>query len=84
MKKKFIATTIIEYLNENQTIDKWFGNSEVVDEDGNPLVVYHFTNAEFNDFDINKARKSGYFDIDGVGEQTVYVVFNNNQIKCVG
>jgi hypothetical protein len=22
-------------------------------------------------------------DIDGVGEQTIYVVFNNNQIKCI-
>jgi hypothetical protein len=59
--KKFIATTIREYLNENQNIDSWFGNSEVTDEDGNPLIVYHFTNSEFDNFDLNKARTSGFF-----------------------
>jgi hypothetical protein len=155
--KKFIATTIREYLNGNQNIDSWFGNSEVTDEDGNPLIVYHFTNREFDNFDLNKARTSGFSnlgfwfgsdadkskeygrikkscylkiengyyvneweeflrhietysktfgneanefreylqskgydgviidsaDIDGVGEQTIYVVFSNNQIKCI-
>jgi hypothetical protein len=155
--RKFIVTTIREYINENLNIDDWFGDSEVVGEDGNPLVVYHFTNREFNKFDISKARTSGYSnlgfwfgsdedkskeygrikkscylkiengyylndweeferhintysktfgneanefreylkskgydgviidkaDIDGVGEQAIYVVFDNNQIKCI-
>jgi hypothetical protein len=31
---------------------KWFGNSKVVDEDGNPLVVYHGTARDFSQFDI--------------------------------
>lgn len=30
---------------------KWFGDSKVVDEEGNPLVVYHGTNDDFNEFD---------------------------------
>ena len=30
----------------------WFGDSKVVDEDGRPLVVYHGTNEEFDEFDI--------------------------------
>ncbi|MGP9490817.1 PLxRFG domain-containing protein [Psychrobacter sp. AOP7-B1-24] len=29
---------------------KWFGDSKVVDGNGNPLVVYHGTNANFNTF----------------------------------
>lgn len=29
---------------------KWFGNSKVVDENGDPLVVYHGTPANFNEF----------------------------------
>ena len=42
---------------------KWFGDwennpseaSKVVDENGEPLVVYHGTNAEFNVFDKKKS-----------------------------
>jgi hypothetical protein len=33
---------------------KWFGDSKVTDEHGRPQVVYHGTNANFNEFDINK------------------------------
>ena len=31
----------------------WFGDSKVVDENGEPLVVYHATNADFTEFDTN-------------------------------
>lgn len=37
----------------------WFGDSKVVDEQGNPLVVAHSTDAVFDVFDINKAGESG-------------------------
>jgi len=37
---------------------KWFGDSKVVDEQGRPLVVYHGTYAEFNNF--NKNMVSNY------------------------
>ncbi len=33
---------------------RWFGDSKVVDENGEPLIVYHGTNADFNIFDTEK------------------------------
>ncbi len=47
----------------------WFKDSKVVDENGEPLVVYHGTNADFNIFDTEKfgAWDNGSkFDIKGV------------------
>lgn len=41
-------------LTETQAFKNWFGNSKVVDENGNPLVVYHGTNADFDTFDKSK------------------------------
>lgn len=43
---------------------KWFGDSKVVDENGDPLVVYHGTaGAEITEFDISKAgsRDTGFY-----------------------
>lgn len=37
---------------------KWFGDSKVVDEAGNPLVVYHGTKGDVSTFDIKKAGAS--------------------------
>lgn len=34
---------------------RWFGDSKVVDENGEPLVVYHGTGADFTSFDMNAA-----------------------------
>lgn len=39
---------------------KWFGDSKVVNEKGEPLVVYHSTNAEFDTFSKRK-QKGGVF-----------------------
>lgn len=33
---------------------RWFGDSKVVDADGNPLVVYHGTNQNFDNFDTER------------------------------
>jgi hypothetical protein len=38
---------------------KWFGDSKVVDEKGNPLVVYHGTFANFQSFDKSKTKELG-------------------------
>lgn len=35
---------------------KWFGDSKVVDEDGEPLVVYHGTDADFVEFSTERQR----------------------------
>lgn len=39
-----------------QEFKKWFGNSKVVDDNGNPIVVYHGTNKDFTAFDQDKAK----------------------------
>ena len=38
---------------------KWFGKSKVVDEEGNPLVVYHGTSEKFTKFDPNMWDERG-------------------------
>lgn len=36
---------------------KWFGDSKVVDEQGRPLVVYHGTKDEFNEFQLKTGKR---------------------------
>lgn len=46
--------TYYEYLTESNLNDnfwKWFGDSKVVDSNGNPLVVYHGSTTKFDVFD---------------------------------
>ncbi len=38
---------------------KWFGDSKVVDENGDPLVVYHGTRQKFSEFSHFVRRRSG-------------------------
>lgn len=38
----------------------WFGNSKVVDDEGDPLNVYHGTTGNFEVFDIKKTYKDSY------------------------
>lgn len=40
---------------------KWFGDSNVVDEDGQPLVVYHGTTHDFTKFDQSKGDLGWHF-----------------------
>jgi hypothetical protein len=35
---------------------RWFGNSKIVDKNGNPLVVYHGTTVNFSKFDKTKGK----------------------------
>lgn len=48
---------------ETEEFKRWFGSSKVVDEEGNPLIVYHGTDAAFNAFDMTKGRAN--MDIQG-------------------
>lgn len=46
-----------------QTFKKWFEGSVVVDENGEPLVVYHGSSEQFDKFDLGKAganKDSGF------------------------
>lgn len=38
----------------------WFGDSKVVDANGEPLVVYHGTTADFSAFNENAAKNAGF------------------------
>lgn len=62
---------------ETAEFKKWFGDSKVVDENGNPLVVYHGTDADFSVFSkelkgsntidaFNDAAKVGYWFTDDI------------------
>ena len=82
----------MEYLDENQYfedyLDKHLGVSKVVDENGEPLVVYHRSPNKFNTFDVNKIGtttdtgqygKGFYFGVenDRAEGNNVYEVFLN-------
>lgn len=52
----------------NDGLSEWFGDSKVVDSDGNPLLVYHGTANKFDTFDKSKigdnyiySEDSGFF-----------------------
>lgn len=45
VNRKFMDQT------ETRQFQRWFGDSKVVDRDGEPLVVYHATDADFTVFD---------------------------------
>lgn len=49
----------------SEAFKRWFGDSKVVDGEGNPLVVYHGTGADFSAFD--PARIGSTFNSDKVG-----------------
>lgn len=44
--------------SQNKDFNHWFGESKVADDQGNPLVVYHGTGAEFIEFDINRSGQN--------------------------
>ena len=54
-------------VNRDENFKAWFGDSKVVDDNGEPLVVYHGTNANaysdgsFNVFNTNGERAGAYF-----------------------
>ena len=82
--RKFIATTIREYLNEQQEVEnnlnnnfkKWFGNSKVV-YNGKPLPVYHGSTTEIEEFeDFTTFFTDDYMNADGyAGGEYVYEVY---------
>ncbi|HKM35007.1 MAG TPA: hypothetical protein VJY54_09745, partial [Lachnospiraceae bacterium] len=43
---------------KKKAFKEWFGDSKVVDENGNPLVVYHGTGSVFTEFDVEQSGKN--------------------------
>ena len=52
------ATSGFDVLNISKIAEKINNCSKVVDENGEPKVVYHVTDADFNTFDMGKARQN--------------------------
>lgn len=50
---------------------RWFGDSKVVDENGEPLVVYHGTHREFSEFSSGKSSPDYWF-TDSPGVASLY------------
>lgn len=51
--KEPIKTWDTQYSIKSEAFKKWFGESKVVDKQGNPLVVYHGTTKEFSVFNTS-------------------------------
>lgn len=62
---------------ESKEFRNWFKESKVVDEQGNPLIVYHGTNSEFDTF--RTANKWGYSAAYFTDNPNVAKVFGSNQ-----
>jgi hypothetical protein len=45
-------------ITETPAFKRWFGDSKVVDAEGNPLVVYHGTASDFDVFDEDQAGRN--------------------------
>ena len=52
-------------MKNSHNLLRWFGNSKVVDKSGNPLVMYHGTDAKFNEFMHDKVGSN--YGLDKVG-----------------
>ena len=46
-------------LTETQEFKSWFGKSKAVDANGNPMVLYHGSTADWYEYDISKAGNVG-------------------------
>jgi hypothetical protein len=65
---------------QTEAFKRWFGDSKVVDESGEPLVVYHGTNSDFNVFSNDKLKSQtgnptamlGHFFSPNAGEASRY------------
>lgn len=56
--KQNIKSDIISKELRDKNFKEWFGDSKVVDKNGEPLVVFHGTNADFSEFDKAKVGQS--------------------------
>jgi hypothetical protein len=66
-----------ETLDENPAFKKWFGDSKVVDENGEPLVVYTGTSKD-KDFNTFRIPKNGAWFINDPAAASQYAVENDS------
>ena len=48
-------------ITDTPAFKRWFGDSQVVDEYGQPMVVYHATNRSFDAFDTKRGELGSHF-----------------------
>jgi len=68
-------TNILNNLN----FKKWFGNSKVVDKDGNPLKMYHGTGSDFTKFEHEKTGGVGFYFTSDPEEANIYAGFRRGE-----
>lgn len=75
-------------VTETAEFKRWFGDSKVVDDTGEPLVVYHGSNADISEFDADSTVDGGFhfgtaqqagMRVSGAGKNLmpVYLAINN-------
>lgn len=76
------ASFKVNPITKTKAFRDWFGDSKVVDENGEPLVVYHGTDMDFNEFS-NKLKqrsagtKGGFWFTDNSSLAESYTEFGN-------
>lgn len=60
-----LKSLLIENKLDSVELEKWFGDSKVIDNNGKPLIVYHGTNMKFDRFDKNKIGSSTRIIVNG-------------------
>lgn len=50
--------TLEKFSYDADQFEKWFGDSVMVEKDGSPIIFYHGTNEEFDEFDQSKIGSS--------------------------
>jgi len=68
-------------LIQSEKFKKWFGNSKVVDSNGNPLIVYHGTLEEIGVFDKSSDFTSGFGFFTELPQQAGNFIRNPDEIQ---
>ena len=53
------AEAIVAEHSQKSNFDRWFAGSKVVNKDGNPLIMYHGTQQDFDAFDLATVGSGG-------------------------
>lgn len=72
------------YFSENENFKTWFKNSKVVDKQGNPLVVYHGTDANFTKFKKMGGKIVNIFGTTPVNREGYFFASTEEQAKGFG
>lgn len=56
-----IANNLLDKINSSESIKKWAKGSKVVDQSGNPLTLYHGTDANFDKFNTSMSEMGSHF-----------------------